>query len=356
MKEKWFIIFFSVLAAGLIVILTVPSGKSFGKKSEIFQLSKDDEFKISKEFITKIRSAVGDRNASRASSELYKYVLGQIYTASVEEREDFEVSYINYLDRLYKQALNAALEKMSPGEKSVILKKENEWEQNLVESYDYEIKDKNGDCVFGCVAARLRHIRLVHNRAKYWECSPERRAEIDSFQGLKIRCISGEHPVEFNELRRVTPISLHAEPVNSKEKTYIEDIASFPLDFCRARKVGNDIYHIGILIPNNDISFERSTQGYERILVIWKNRQFYAHYSLPVHAEIRSLEISGTRLTVKYIQTDEFSNRDKRKNNPEQTFTIDYTYEIFAPVKITNWLNYFMDGVGNIHKNNCCGK
>ena len=99
-----------------------------------------------------------------------------------------------------------------------------------------------------------------------------------------------------------------------RKRDYIEDIATLPLDFCRETKVGDDIYQIGLLIPNNDICSERSTQGYERIIVICKNRQH--------HADVLELKISETQLAVKYFQIDEFDNRNKRKNNPEQNFPL----------------------------------
>ena len=78
-----------------------------------------------------------------------------------------------------------------------------------------------------------------------------------------------------------------------RKRNYIEDIATLPLDFCRETKVSDDIYQIGLLIPNNDICSERSTQGYERIIVICKNRQH--------HADVLELKISETQLAVKYV-------------------------------------------------------
>jgi hypothetical protein len=43
-------------------------------------------------------------------------------------------------------------------------------------------------------------------------------AEIDRFQGLHVRCICGILPIEYNELRRLAPFKLQAEPLNAKEK------------------------------------------------------------------------------------------------------------------------------------------
>ena len=337
-----------------IFLVAATTWTAFAENKDIFKLTPDDEGRISKEFITNIRAGVGDKNASHASTELYKFVTNKISTSSGSEREDYEISYINYLEHLYKKAFNTALAKFPPDKQAEILKREEQWQQKVVKSPIYKVKCPYSGITTFSTESNSRYIRLYHNRTQYWECTPKRRAEIDRFHGLLVRCICGILPIEYNELRRLTPLKLQAEPLNVKEKIYIEDIATLPLDFCRETKVGNDIYQIGLLIPNNDICSERSTQGCERIILIWKNRQHHALYYLPHHADVRELKISGTQLAIKYFQIDEFDNRNKHKNNPEQTFSIDFTYEIYAPVKLTNWLDYYMDGLGNLHQPDCC--
>ena len=317
-----------------IFLVAAATWTVFAENKDIFKLTPDDEGRISKEFITNIRAGVGDKNASHASTELYKFVINKISASSASEREDYEISYINYSERLYQRAFNAALAKLPADKQTEILKREKDWQQKVVNSTVYKIRCPYSGISSFSTASQFRHIRLYHNRAQYWECSPERRAEIDRFQGLQIRSICGDVPVGYNELRRSTPLKLHGEPIDPKEKNYIEDIATLPLDFCREVEIGSDVYQIAVVIPNNDISSERSTQGYERIIVIWKNRQYHALYYLPHHADIRELKIKGSQLSVKYFQADEFANRSKRKKNPQQTFTVDFTYEIYAPVKI----------------------
>ena len=44
-----------------------------------------------------------------------------------------------------------------------------------------------------------------------------------------------------------------------------------------------------------------------------------------------------------YLQREDFSSEVKRKKDVSQTFTIDFTYRIYAPVRITNWLDYWVD-------------
>ena len=334
------------------VLAVLTSVVLWADNSDVFKITAKDEGMLSKEFIAKLRAGVGDKNAARASWELHQFAWRLIRNAkNAVEMEDLKVEYLNYLERLYKKALNAALKKMSPRQRAAVLKREKAWNDSVVESYDFEIKDKKGEHIFTLVDNRFRDMRLYLNRARYWECSPARRAEIDRFHGLKVRSVRGELPVQFNELRRTTPIRLLALPADFRNKTYIEDLASLPVEFCREVKIGRDIYQLAILIPNNDISFERSTQGEERVLTVWKNREFYACYYLPLQSDIRSVQIRGTQVSVTYTQVD---NLENRKRSKPQTFTIDFTYYIFAPVKITNWLDYHMDGLGNLHTDECC--
>lgn len=338
----------------LIAATALTCGVTWAGSTDVFKIAPEDEGKISKEFIAKIRAAAGDKHASHASDELHRYVTNQIETLSSREREDMEIEYINYLERLYKRAFEAALKKMSATQKAEIIRQEKEWSRKVVHSPKYKVHCPYEGIVSFSVASQSRYIRLYYNRTRYWACPPARRAEIDEFRGLQISTIYGKLPIEYNEVRRITPLDLHNQPVDPRQKTYLEDLATLPMDFCRKTKIGKDTYHIGILIPNNDYCTERSTQGYERVLVIWKNRQYHACYYLPHHADIRSLQIKGSQVSVKYVQIDEFFNHSKRKSNPTQIFTIDFTYEIFAPVRITNWLDYYTDGLGNVHKRDCC--
>ena len=164
----------------------------------------------------------------------------------------------------------------------------------------------------------------------------------------------GSLPIEYNELRRVTPLDVYESNRQTKGKTYVEDIATLPPEFCREVKIGKDLYQMGILIPTNDSSSERSTQDYARILVIWKNRKHHAHYYLPHHSIVKGIKVHGTQVSVCYLQVEDFVSEVNREKNVEQTFTIDFTYRIYAQVRITNWLDYYMDGRGDIHSGECC--
>lgn len=263
----------------IFIILSLLAGSAaFAATANVFQITPEDEGMISKEFMANIRAGIGDKNASHASAELYKFVINKISTSSCSEREDYEIGYINYLERLYKKSFYDALAKLPPDKQTEILQREKLWQQKAVTSPVYKVKCPYSGITIFSTKSNFRHIRLYHNRTQYWECSPKRRAEIDRFQGLQIRYVRGNLFVEYNELRRITPLKLHAEPLDAKDKNYIEDIATLPLDFCRETKVGSDVYQIALLIPNNDVCTERSTQGYERIVVIWKNRQHHALY------------------------------------------------------------------------------
>ena len=338
----------------IVALIALTGAMVCAGSDDVFKITAADEGMITKEFISQIRKGVGDKKASCASAELDRFVRKQLMNSSGVDRKDIEIYYINYLERLYKKAFNAALSQVPADKKAEILNHEKVWQQKMFDTPEYKLRSSYSDDYTFTVSSQLRYIRLYRNRTRYWECSASRRAEIDRFQGLRVRCIYGEIPIEYNELRRITPLALHGEPVDSKNKTYIEDLATLPIEFCREIKVGKDLYQIGILIPNNDVCSERSTQGDERIVAVWKNREYYACYYLPNHADVRELEVKGTQLYVTYFQVDEYHNRSKRKNNPKQVYKADFTYEIYAPVKITNWLDYYMDGLGNIHKADCC--
>ena len=324
---------------------------------ELFRITPEDEGRINKEFIDAIRAGVGDEKASCASNELDDFA--NAWIANGENRMEYEgrkCDYLNYLERLYNKALRAAARDLSLKDRTVLLLKEAKWQKYGCTDYDYSICDSSGKPLIG-IDPRDRHIRLYLNRTRYLECSAERRAVLDRFHGLRVpyryTLQDNSLPIEYNELRRITPLDPFFEDKQAFGKTYVEDIATLPPEFCRETKIGGDLYQMGILIPNNDSVCERSAQGYERVLVIWKNRQHHAHYYLPHHAVVRKTEVRGTQISVSYLQCNDFVE-DRRKKPVGQTFTIDFTFRIYAPVKITNWLDYWIDGLGNLHVANCC--
>jgi hypothetical protein len=322
---------------------------------EHFRITPADEGMITREFIAQIRSGVGDEKASRASQELDDFVHQLMGKAGNRmDYEDLKCCYLNYLERLYHKALKAAAKALPPKARAELLRQEKEWEKKGPTSYDYEIKYDDGHPAID-VDSRNRAIRYYLNRTRYLECPPPRRAELARFHGLRVPYVrGGSLPIEYNELRRVTPLDVLESNRQTRGKTYVEDIATLPPEFCREVKVGKDLYQMGILIPTNDSSGERSTQDYSRILVIWKNRKHHAHYYLPHHSVIEEIKVHKTQVSVRYLQVEDFVSETTREKNVGQTFTIDFTYEIYAAVRITNWLDYYMDGLGNIHTDGCC--
>ena len=324
---------------------------------ELFRITPEDEGRITKEFIAAIRMGVGDEKASFASQELDDFA--NAWIANGENRMEYEgrkCDYLNYLERLYNKALRSAARDLSPADLVKLLLKEEEWKKYGCTDYDYSICDNLGRSLNG-VNPRDRHIRLYLNRTRYLECSAERRAVLDRFHGLRVPYRYAPQndslPIEYNELRRITPLDPFLDDKRALGKTYVEDIATLPPEFCRETKIGGDLYQMGILIPNNDSVCERSAQGYERVLVVWKNRKHHAHYYLPHHAVVREVNVHGTQISVRYLQCNDFVE-DERKKPVGQTFTIDFTFRIYAPVRITNWLDYWVDGFGNLHVENCC--
>ncbi|MBR2427289.1 MAG: hypothetical protein IKB16_11195 [Lentisphaeria bacterium] len=340
-----------VVLAAVAVLINRTAGSA---DTEVFKLTGEDEWRISQEFIDQIRAGVGDAKASHASAELHKFVHDMLKQVTGGKRSDLLVYYTNYIERLYNRALNSALEKMSPEEKREVLAKEKKWVNDFVYPYDYELKDKDGNSIFSIVSDQFHFIRLYYNRTKYWESTPRHKAVVDSFQGLPVNYIYGELTIDHNELRRKTPLKLHGEVVNSKEKSYFEDIAFLPVEFCRKVTIGEDVYQIGMLIPSNDIAYERSTHGNERILLIWKNRRQHACYYLPNSADILEVKVKGPQVTVRYSQVDEDYLVEERADKAEQTFTINFTYNVYVRVKITNWQDYHTDALGRIHEFDCC--
>ena len=346
-----------ILTAIYMVVSGVLSGAA-ETEPELFRIAPEDEGTITKEFIAAMRAEVGDEKASYASDELDDFA--NTWIANGKTRQEYEsrkCDYLNYLERLYDKALRAASQGLSAETRAELLRKEEEWKKYGCTDYDYSICDSSGKPFIG-IDPRDRYIRLCLNRTRYLECSAERRAELDRFQGLRVPYRYAPQkdslPIEYNELRRVTPLSPFLEDKQLWGKTYVEDIATLPPEFCREAKAGGDVYQMGILIPNNDHVCERSAQGYERVLVVWKNRKHHAHYYLPHHALVQNVTVHGTQVSVRYLQVDDFVDGARLKKQVEQTFAIDFTYRIYAPVKITNWLDYWIDGFGNLHVDECC--
>ena len=348
-KKTIFIVSVFVFSIGLLAAET---------GSEHFRIMPEDRGMLSKEFIAAVRAGVGDEKASYASQELDDFVTTLISNAKNRmEYEDRKCDYLNYLERLYHKALKSAAGGLSSKAREELLRKEKNWEKYGCTDYDYSICDETGHSLIS-VDPRWRRIRYYLNRTRYLECSAERRAVLDRFHGLRIPYRytrqNDSLPIEYNELRRITPLDTDIENKKARGKTFVEDIATLPPEFCREAKIGRDLYQMGILIPNNDSVCERSAQGYERVLVIWKNRKHHAHYYLPHHARVQKAEIHGTQISVHYRQREDFSSEVKRKKDVSQTFTIDFTYRIYAPVRITNWLDYWVDGLGRLHTDGCC--
>lgn len=353
--RKHFVIFAVTLLSGFSPLAAETD-------PDLFRITPKDEGMITKEFIAALRAKVGDEKASFASQELDDFAWNWIANAQTRiEYEDRKCDYLNYLDRLYNKALRAAIRDLPPEDRAELLRKEEDWKKNGCAGYDYSICDSTGKSIVG-INPRDRYIRLCLNRTRYLECSAKRRAELDRFHGLRVRYkyAQGNYsqndslPIEYNELRRETPLDVEPEDEKTRGKTYVEDIATLPPEFCREVKIDGDLYQLGILIPNNDRVCERSAQGYERVLVVWKNRKHHAHYYLPHHASVQDIKVHGTQVSVRYLQIEDFVNDVRRKKNVEQTFTIDFTYKIYAPVRITNWLDYYTDGLGIIHTPGCC--
>ena len=345
------------LTAMFIIVSNVCTGAAEAE-IELFRITPEDEGMITREFIAAMRAEVGDEKASYASHELDDFA--RTWIANGKTRQEYEgrkCDYLNYLERLYDKAFRAASQGLSAGERAELLRKEEDWKKYGCTDYDYGICDSSGKPLIG-IDPRDRHIRLYLNRTRYLECSAERRAELDRFHGLRVPyryAPQGDSlPIEYHELRRVTPLDPFLEDKQALGKTYVEDIATLPPEFCRETKAGDDFYQMGILIPNNDHVCERSAQGYERVLVIWKNRKHHAHYYLPHHALVQEVTVHGTQISIRYLQIDDFVENTRIEKKVGQTFTVDFTYRIYAPVKITNWLDYWIDGFGNLHVDGCC--
>ncbi len=341
----------SALALAAVAVATsLPFVCNAEENDDLFRITAQDDRQLSQEFIDDIIKTLGKKAASHASLELhYCYIYGISDLNRECSYQDNSVYYINYLERLYERACKRLTAKMSHAEKQQFEQAEKEWREK-------------GCPVFGentpqpeWLTAPIgeQRIRFLRNRTAYLECSPEQRRAVDKINKLSVRYANGNLPIRFCELQRVTPVDIEKDD----GRTYIECIATLPPDFCHEVKIGNDEYLIGMLIPTNDVASETSTHGYERNLCIWKNGMFHAVHQLPPHCTILSVMSHGADVDVKFVQWsfDEVycQKRDWRKRKT-QTFTIDFTLQVFAPVKITNWLNYFMDSLGNIHKPDCC--
>lgn len=321
-----------------------PAKRSVDK--DLFKIGPEDEGRLSQEFVNDMLATVGEEKASRASLDLHYFWLHRKDYPPKEyhRRDDLDIEYRNYLERLYRQACSRMIHKITPEETREFKRREAQWK-------------REGDLRFGepepawiSSSPLEQSIRHLRNHIVYLESSAARQAEIDRFNQLSVRYVRGELPIRYNELRRPTPLNVES----GTEKKFTEEIATLPPDFCIETAVGGDRYQIGILIPTNDCSSETSTHGIERVIVIWKNgHQFAVHY-LPCHSLILKTEVRGCELTVYFKQKSQNGEQHDITKGKTRRFTIDFTYEVYAPVRITNWLNYFMDGLGNIHMPGCC--
>lgn len=363
---KRFFILISALSAGVMLagIWSCDRSEDTVIDPGLFAVTAEDDDGISREFIEKIRAGVGDEKASRASKELDFFIKKKMVTDTMNWFEIQKVyeEYIHYLERLRRKALNAAADGMQPAEREAFLQKEQEWLEKFLNGYDYEIRSDDGTLLVD-IEPLARRMRVYLNHVRYLESPPERRAELDRFQGLKTYYVRDYLHIENNEVRRETPLAVIADYMATDDedelrslsgKNYIEEIATMPVEFCREVRIGEDLFQMGIMIPNNDILTERSTWGIEVILVVWRNGWQYAVFYLPCRSRVQEMNIHGTQVSIRYLQTDDVAPDIEHKKDLEQTYTVDFTYGIYAPVRITNWLDYFMDGLGNVHLEDCC--
>lgn len=213
LKKQFFIVSVLVFSIGLLATETEP---------EHFRISPEDEGMITKEFIAAIRTGVGDEKASYASEELDEFATTLISHARDRmEYKDRKCCYLNYLERLYNKALKAAAKGLSSKAREELLRKEEYWKKFGCTDYDYSICDETGHSLIS-VDPRWRHIRYYLNRTRYLECSAERRAVLDRFHGLRIPCRytlqDNSLPIEYNELRRITPLGTDIENKKNVEK------------------------------------------------------------------------------------------------------------------------------------------
>ena len=212
---------------GLLLILTVSATAD---TPALFQTSNEEGSSPSPAFIAKIRAGVGDEKASYASDELNDFVLHLMGKAQNKiEYEDIKCDYLNYLERLHDKALQDAVRGLPPEAAAEIRRKEAEWKTKCATEYDYDITYEDSGRAVIDIDPRDRFIRLYLHRTRYLESPPERRAELDRFNGLRVRYVRGDTlPIVYTELRRTTPLDAVDDNRQTRGKTYDEDIATLP--------------------------------------------------------------------------------------------------------------------------------
>lgn len=326
-----------------ITIISITGGYE-AESSVDKTLFRVEEGKISQDFFNKIIAEVGEDAASCASLELHEYCMRHAGTLDGLESRDWLIEYQNYLCRLYQQAYEKRLANLPCAERDDFIAAEKAWRKYSVQLHpDPQIYNDYD-----------RHIINIRTRTAYLEASDSCRRAADAINRQSVRCGGvPDMPIRYHYLERTTPVDLDKDD----GEFYVERIAVVPPDFCREAQIGDDIYQIAILLPTNEISGETSTIGVERNLCVWKNGEFHAVYQLPVYCRVTGIKIHDNEVTVSFIQRsdDEYfcGTEDLRQRKP-QTMTLDFTLGTYYPVKITNHLNYYQDGLGNLHTPGCC--
>ena len=118
----------------IVALIALTGAMVCAGYDDVFKITAADDGMITKEFISQIRKGVGDKKASCASAELDRFVRKQLMNSSGVDRKDIEIYYINYLERLYKKAFNAALARVPADKKAEILNLEKVWQQKMFDT------------------------------------------------------------------------------------------------------------------------------------------------------------------------------------------------------------------------------
>ncbi len=294
---------------------------------------------------------LGKEAASHASLEFFYY---DRYGYGCEnEWWDYDVyhrGFIHYFEYLYELACQRIKAELSKQAREAFENDEFEWKCYGCPMFGETTPQPD----WMCVRAETQYRRFLRNRVAYLESSPARRQIIDKINRLTVPYVGiTQLPIRYCEVQRRTPVSTEKD----EGVFYTECIATVLPDFCHEVTLGNDEYLIGLLLPTNDVFSEPSTWGRERNLCIWKNREFHAVHQLPLECMVLSVQPAGTEVVVTYVQKgseESFFKRIDWRTCKQRTMSFDMRISTFGSIRITNWLDYFMDGLGHIHLENCC--